>query len=924
MVVLGWPQICGPNKVAIERTATERITMNEEELFELALQTPPDEIAALMDRECVELPDLRKRIERLLKAHNVSNLLDSPIAATNVKQAVADLEKKEDNSKTLDYVRHDNMGQSIGPYTLERLLGEGGMGAVWVAKQTEPVKRRVALKLIKTGMDSREVLSRFEHERQALAVMDHPNIARVIDAGMTGDGRPYFAMELVNGLPLTKFCDEAILSTEERLEIFVQICSAVQHAHQKGIIHRDLKPTNILVTLIDGRPVPKVIDFGVSKALAGNSHDRTLSTQFGAVIGTIEYMAPEQAGYSGTDIDTRADIYALGVILYELLTGLKPFDSQRIRKAAMDEVIRIIREEEPSKPSTRLSSSDARPSLAAARRSDPSRLARSIRGDLDWIALKCLEKDRNRRYETANQLAMEIKRYLADEPVFAGPPNAAYLIRKFIRRNKRQVIAASSILLALIAGLIVSLWQMNRAILAEKQAVVSRDNESKERQRADEQRDLANKNAELATEGNRQARAALDAVTDDVMRSLFSKTSKLTENERQFLTRVLGLFDQLTKIEGDTAVAAEFRANGYWKIAEIQLQLGADEDAAKTYQNMRGMYEQQARLYPDVVWPSQGLVGALRQASIAIERTGRVDEANKLSNEADTIITELISKFPNDQSLHYSQLTMRYDRIRRLPKNQQEAALQSFIESCEQHLKKYPDDHMASGLKLDTVNLLFDNVNLAENPAEAEKFDIIANKLTEQLSNVAEFSDSDYFLWQKVRVFQHHGERLAAMGDYQGALDAYRRSIAITTKQMAEKTIQPWQWNEHMLSRYVVSDLLEKMKLWKESVAELHQAEKDVLQWSKAFPDPEQQLRNHGDILQRICAVLQNEGGSSEEVIAALRRAAEFREANLDKFDSPKNNRLQLAHYREWASYPLRDAKRYDEALAELQKALRL
>jgi serine/threonine protein kinase/WD40 repeat protein len=373
---------------------------------------------------------------------------------------------------TGEYTRPDDVeGAVMGPYTLERQLGAGGMGVVWVARQSQPVKRRVALKLIKRGMDSRDVVRRFEQERQALAVLDHPHIARVLDAGIAPDGRPFFAMELVNGLPLTQFCDEARLETRQRLEIFQQICFAVQHAHQKGIIHRDLKPANILITLVDGRPVPKVIDFGVAKALGGNLNDDSLITRFGAVIGTLEYMAPEQAGYSGIDIDTRADIYALGVILYELLTGLRPFDAATFRRAAVEEMIRIIREEQPFIPSKRLSTSDSLPSLAAARQCDPQRLTNSLRGDLDWIAMKCLEKDRGRRYRTADQLADEIRRYLADEPVEAGPPDQLYLLRKFIKRHRGRVLAGTLLGASVLVGLVVSLWQLNRAVVAERSAV---------------------------------------------------------------------------------------------------------------------------------------------------------------------------------------------------------------------------------------------------------------------------------------------------------------------------------------------------------------------------------------------------------------------------------------------------------------------
>jgi WD40 repeat protein len=357
-----------------------------------------------------------------------------------------------------------------GRYTLVEKIGEGGMGEVWVVKQTEPVKRKAALKLIKTGMDSRAVLQRFEQERQALALMDHPSIARVFDGGLTEDRRPYFVMELVNGLPLTKFCDEAKLGIRQRLELFTPICQAVQHAHQKGIVHRDLKPANILVSIVDGRGVPKIIDFGVAKAVAGKLLDESLTTQFGAVVGTLEYMSPEQAGFAGEDIDTRADIYSLGVILYELLTGLRPINARRLKKAALTEMVRIIKEEEPSKPSTRLSTDESAPSMAALRQTEPKKLTALLRGELDWVVMKCLEKQRDRRYETANGLARDIQRYLADEPVEARPPSAGYRLAKFVKRHKGQVIAASLVLLALLAGMTGTTWGLIEAKQQEGRA----------------------------------------------------------------------------------------------------------------------------------------------------------------------------------------------------------------------------------------------------------------------------------------------------------------------------------------------------------------------------------------------------------------------------------------------------------------------
>jgi WD40 repeat protein len=440
--------------------------MNEETIFHQALAKPPAERAAFLDKVCAGKPKLRAAVEKLLAGHEAAgSFLDKPAADP---QATA-LQPKEEAESTADYRPAIEAGAVIaGRYTLVERIGEGGMGEVWVAKQTEPLKRKVALKLIKAGMDSRAVIARFEQERQALAMMDHPNIAKVLDGGLTADQRPFFVMELVNGLPLNKYCDRARLTPRQRLELFIPICQAVQHAHHKGIVHRDLKPSNILVTLYDSKPVPKVIDFGVAKATGGKLTDKSVSTQFGAVIGTLEYMAPEQAGFGAIDVDTRADIYSLGVILYELLTGLRPLDAKRFRKAALAEVLRILHEEEPSKPSTRLSTNESLPSLAALRQTDPSRLMAMLRGELDWVVMKCLEKERGRRYETANSLARDIERYLADEPVEARPPSVSYRLGKFLRRNRGPVTAVVLVFLALVGGIIGTSVGMVLAVLARQ------------------------------------------------------------------------------------------------------------------------------------------------------------------------------------------------------------------------------------------------------------------------------------------------------------------------------------------------------------------------------------------------------------------------------------------------------------------------
>jgi hypothetical protein len=362
----------------------------------------------------------------------------------------------------------EDLSGHIDRYKILQKLGEGGCGVVYMAEQTEPVRRRVALKVIKLGMDTKQVIARFEAERQALALMDHPNIAKVLDAGTTEKGRPYFVMELVKGIRITDYCDQNHLSTEERLGLFTLVCHAIQHAHQKGIIHRDIKPSNILVTLHDGVPVPKVIDFGIAKATEQALTEKTVFTAFGQFMGTPAYMSPEQAELSGLDIDTRSDIYALGVLLYELLTGKTPFDAKELLQAGLDEMRRRIREEEPMRPSTRLSTmADADlTEVAQQRHAEPSKLTRFIRGDLDWIVMKCLEKDRTRRYETANGLATDIRRHLTNEPVVACPPSAAYRFQKMVRRNKLAFAAITAVAAALLLGLGLSTWLW----LAERKA----------------------------------------------------------------------------------------------------------------------------------------------------------------------------------------------------------------------------------------------------------------------------------------------------------------------------------------------------------------------------------------------------------------------------------------------------------------------
>jgi eukaryotic-like serine/threonine-protein kinase len=489
--------------------------MNEPErqimsiLGEAVEHRSPQERAAFLEEACAGDADRRARVEALLRAYDAAgNFLQGEPPPHAPVATVAEVPITE------------RPGTVIGPYKLLQVIGEGGMGTVFMAEQTQPVQRRVALKVIKAGMDSRQVIARFEAERQALALMDHVNIARVFEAGATEAGLPYFVMELVHGVPITRYCDDNQLTPRERLELLVPVCSAIQHAHQKGIIHRDIKPSNVLVTLYDGKPVAKVIDFGVAKAIEQKLTEKTLFTQYGTMVGTLEYVSPEQAEMSALGVDTRSDVYSLGVLLYELLTGSTPLSHKRVREAAYPEVVRMIKEEEPQKPSTRLSDSgEALASISAQRRMEPAKLTKLVRGELDWIVMKALEKDRDRRYETASGLAMDVRRYLNDETVQACPPSARYRFCKFARRNKAALVTAAAVAVAVLLAL-AGLARSNSLIGREKQAAEhalqaeTRAKEDLRRDANDHRITLAHR--ELAADNLGRALRLLDECPEDL------------------------------------------------------------------------------------------------------------------------------------------------------------------------------------------------------------------------------------------------------------------------------------------------------------------------------------------------------------------------------------------------------------------------
>ena len=673
--------------------------------FEAMARGSPALRARYIEEACVGDAALRARVERLLAAHpRVGSFLESP--------AAADLTDVRDGRAPLAAATGEGPGTVIGPYKLLDLIGEGGFGSVFLAEQSHPVRRKVALKIVKPGMDSRQVVARFEAERQALAVMDHPNIAKVFDAGTTDSGRPYFVMELVKGVPITKFCDERRLPPRQRLELFVHVCHAVQHAHQKGIIHRDLKPSNVLVALYDERAVPKVIDFGVAKALGATLTDRTMFTGVGAIVGTLEYMPPEQAQLNQLDVDTRSDVYSLGVMLYELLTGSTPIGAPRMKRAALEEVLRIIRQEDPPKPSTRLSTTDGLASIAANRGLEPRQLNGLVRGELDWIVMKALEKDRERRYETANGFARDVERYLHDEAVEACPPSAWYRGRKFARRHKVALasgLALSLVVLLAVAGLVVN----NRMVTREKdQKEVALAHALQEKQRADQNLVRARKavNKYLALAANNE----------------LLKEADFHELRRSLLESAIPFYEEFVAQKHDDAELESERGRALGDLAIVREDLGDLDQALAAHVQRRDLFARLAASPAATPAHRHELANSYRNLGNVLLAKNEHPKAEAAFREAAKTLEALLAQYPSeapyreDLSGAYSNLGI---LLRRLDRHEESLDAQQRAVAITERLvtdfplePKYRRDLAGSLLNLSSV---FSNVGRFENAVAA-------------------------------------------------------------------------------------------------------------------------------------------------------------------------------------------------------------
>jgi eukaryotic-like serine/threonine-protein kinase len=925
----------------------------------------PAEREAYVARACEENPELRAEVQALLAAHGQSgDLLDAPDrAAMTIDQSA------------------ERPGTQIGPYKLLQQIGEGGMGVVYMAEQTEPVQRKVALKLIKPGMDSRQIIARFEAERQALAMMDHANIARVLDAGTTGEpealasglrhppayaggspGRPYFVMELVHGVPITKYCDDNRLTPRQRLELFVPVCQAIQHAHQKGIIHRDIKPSNVMVTLYDGQPVPKVIDFGVAKATEQKLTERTLFTQYGTMVGTLEYMSPEQAEMSALGVDTRSDIYSLGVLLYELLTGSTPLDQKRVREAAYAEILRIIKEEEPPKPSTRLSESgDALASISAQRHTEPAKLSKLMRGELDWIVMKTLEKDRNRRYETANGFAADVQRYLNDEPVQACPPSSAYRFRKFARRNKGPMLAATLVALALFGGVFGTTWGMFRAKFAEAQAVreageksvaLSEKEAALTSAKANEIRAKANEIQAKAAQNDAQenlkdALAAVDQMLTRVAEDRLAYVPQMEPIRRDLLLDALKFYQKFLDKQSDDPVIRREAALAHRRVGRIHHHLGQYKDAERAYRNALEMFDkldpsafadpallrEMVNCHIEFSWPLYELrkVEESRQTiRRAVEVADKLDpkapgNLHYILNARNNLASILLSEEPHEaekilkESLVLAASAYELQGVhRRLARvfvatgrlHQAEEAFRQGLIHAEQLAKENPSaDWVQAHLAHAQRELA--SVIASQRPGDAEEIQRRAVLILDKLAT--DFPNGPGYRKALAVALIENAELLKKLGRATDAEKAYRRAIEVYEKLALDFPTMPAFWQTSFDQRLKLGLFLEGAGKTEEASRLYQDAGATV---SKLAIDSPTRLEHWVELSRAHSALsrMLRYAGKKQESEAPLREIVALSEKLEAEFADKPERRRDVAHCHMSAAWELAEAGHHADA----------
>ena len=864
--------------------------LDEEAIFHVARKIePPEARAAYLWQVCGEDGGLRGRVEALLRVQELeASFLESPALGPTASAA--------------EEAMPEGRGTVIGPYKLLEVIGEGGMGVVYMADQAEPVRRRVALKVIKPGMDSRQVIARFEAERQALALMDHPNIAKVLDAGATDSGRPYFVMELVRGIPITDYCDRTRLPVRGRLELFEQVCRAVQHAHQKGIIHRDLKPSNILVTLHDGVPVPKVIDFGIAKATGQSLTDKTLFTGFLQLVGTPLYMSPEQAEVSGLDVDTRSDVYSLGVLLYELLTGTTPFDREAFRTAALDEIRRIIREQEPPTPSSRLSTLGATlATISADRGSDPRRLGGLVRGELDWIALKALEKDRRRRYESAGSLAADVRRHLDGEAVEAHPPSAWYRIGKLARRNRAALTTAAAVVLALLAGTAVSTWQAIRAGRAEQKVAAALG-------RAEQRSQLA--------------RRAVDDMYTQVAEEWLADDGALTPLQREFLEKALAFYEEFAAEEGRDPAVRHEAAEAAGRVGEIRRQLGLFQEAEASYRLALRRFARLAEEYPDRPEFRQGQARTQDRIGATLGALDRHREAEVATRLALAQWRTLVADFPDDPENHrglakaHSSLSSVLETTGRRAEAEQVCREgRDLWQALVDRGPAGPDDR--HGLAIAEMNL-----GLVLPPEQLPQREQCYRRALELLEALTTGAPDRHDYHRTMAGVQHNlGNVLERTGREDEAEQAWRSSLEATERLMTEFPDQPGYRERAASTHYTLAELLGKAGRAEESEQQCRRALDLAEGLAAEFPDVPG-YRSYVALSELHLASLYRRAGRLDEAESAYLRAAETWDGLATAFPD-------VAFYRERAVISLfhvgslhARAGRFDDAKAAFLEVL--